>query len=235
VHFRCMFRMPIASFEKLSLCDNISNCVPEEVFRPDAFLLHGGLSHRPTSMPFNIKEAMCRGKSRLQCHFDFLLVVRILISSLHLMLSNLKCTMLLTLLFTVADNNELWPSGRPSNQDAQFRRQGDRIRNGNVLTLATHTSNYRCPMQSNMRLNQQGLVHFDLLKKCTIQKKYLLVNIGILLVCFYSSPVVLCRFKLASSASLHSRFFLRFNMPTVNSFVSGLKDSSPSTFFISSR
>jgi len=59
----------------------------------------------------------------------------------------------------VSDNEEPRTGGWPSNQEAKFRRQGDRIRNGNVLKLATY--NFRRPMQSNMRLNKQGLVYFD--------------------------------------------------------------------------
>jgi len=58
-----------------------------------------------------------------------------------------------------SDDEEPCTGGRPSNQEAEFGRQGNRMRNGNVLKLATH--NFRRPMQSNMRLNKQGLVHFD--------------------------------------------------------------------------
>jgi len=59
----------------------------------------------------------------------------------------------------VTDNNEPRPAGRPSNQDAEHRRQGQRIRNSNLLKLAHH--NFQRPILSNMRLNAQGHVHMD--------------------------------------------------------------------------
>ena len=59
----------------------------------------------------------------------------------------------------VADNNEPRPAGRPSAIEAEERREGERIRNGNVLLLATH--NFGRPLHSNMRLNSHGHTCMD--------------------------------------------------------------------------
>ena len=59
----------------------------------------------------------------------------------------------------VTDNIEPRPAGRPTNDENQRRLDGERIRNSNVLLLATH--NFRRPLNSNMRMNSQGLIYMD--------------------------------------------------------------------------
>jgi len=59
----------------------------------------------------------------------------------------------------VSDNNEPRPAGRRSDEERQRRDDGERIRNGNVLLLATHS--FRRPMHSNMRMNAEGHIYMD--------------------------------------------------------------------------
>jgi len=62
VRFRRMFRMSVATFEKL--CDDASNRMTEEMFRPEAFLLHGGMSDQPTSWPLQHQGGHVPGEAK---------------------------------------------------------------------------------------------------------------------------------------------------------------------------
>jgi len=59
----------------------------------------------------------------------------------------------------IADNDEARPAGRPSDDERRRRAVGERIRNSNVLLLATH--NFRRPITSNMRVNAHGHVYMN--------------------------------------------------------------------------
>lgn len=54
--------MLLVSFEKL--CDDISNVVTQEVFRPEAFLLNGGMASRPNSAGLSHQGECVAGEMR---------------------------------------------------------------------------------------------------------------------------------------------------------------------------
>jgi len=59
----------------------------------------------------------------------------------------------------VTDNNEPRAGGRPTNEDQHRREEGSRVRNNNVLLLATH--NMKRPIHSSMRMNAEGHIYMN--------------------------------------------------------------------------